>query len=216
METVRTALQPVTRSLPAPLFKAGVNLLGADCYKTLILDIKPEDSPECVKLATSKVLGIGIITGAATVKIPQILKLLNSQSASGISFLSNLLETAAFVVTLIYNARNEFPFSTYGETALITAQNVVICLLVLKYQGQTAAAAALVAILAASAWTLQNDSVVSMQNLAHAQVGASILGVASKLPQILTIWQQGGTGQLSAFAVSARIHLRGCLLTGSC
>ena len=28
-----------------------------------------------------------------------------------------------------------------------------------------------------------------------------MLSIASKLPQILTIWQQGGTGQLSAFAV---------------
>jgi len=30
---------------------------------------------------------------------------------------------------------------------------------------------------------------------------AGVLGVASKLPQILTIYSQGGTGQLSAFAV---------------
>jgi mannose-P-dolichol utilization defect protein 1 len=34
------------------------------------------------------------------------------------------------------------------------------------------------------------------------QAGAGALGVASKLPQIITVWQQGGTGQLSAFAVS--------------
>jgi mannose-P-dolichol utilization defect protein 1 len=34
------------------------------------------------------------------------------------------------------------------------------------------------------------------------QAGAGVIGVASKLPQIFTIWQEGGTGQLSSFAVS--------------
>jgi len=33
------------------------------------------------------------------------------------------------------------------------------------------------------------------------QAGAGLLGVGSKLPQIWAIWSQGGTGQLSAFAV---------------
>jgi len=33
------------------------------------------------------------------------------------------------------------------------------------------------------------------------QAGAGVLSVASKLPQILTVYRQGGTGQLSAFAV---------------
>ena len=202
METVRSTLQPITRSLPAPLFKAGVALLGTDCYKTLVLDIKPESSPECVKHAISKLLGVGIVAASSVVKIPQILKLLQSQSATGISFLANFLETATFVVTLIYDARNEFPFSTYGEIALITVQNIAICLLVLKYQGQTAAAGALVVGLATAVWVLQNDSLVDMKTLAYIQTSAGILGVGSKLPQIWTIWQQGGTGQLSAFAVS--------------
>ena len=31
--------------------------------------------------------------------------------------------------------------------------------------------------------------------------GAGTLGVVSKLPQIWTVWKEGGTGQLSAFAV---------------
>lgn len=33
------------------------------------------------------------------------------------------------------------------------------------------------------------------------QGGAGVLSIASKLPQILTVYNQGGTGQLSAFAV---------------
>jgi mannose-P-dolichol utilization defect protein 1 len=33
------------------------------------------------------------------------------------------------------------------------------------------------------------------------QAGSGVLSIASKLPQILTVYNQGGTGQLSAFAV---------------
>lgn len=207
MDLVRSTLQPITRNLPAPLFKAGIALLGPDCYKTIILDITPEKSPECVKLAISKGLGVGIIGASAVVKVPQILKLVKSQSAAGVSFLSYALETAAFVVTLFYNARNDFPFSTYGETALIAVQNVVICLLVLKYQGQTAAAGGFVAALAAAAYALSNESLVDAKALGFAQAGAGFLGVCSKVPQIMAIWQVGGTGQLSAFAVSLILNL---------
>ncbi|RAL65004.1 hypothetical protein DID88_001594 [Monilinia fructigena] len=55
--------------------------------------------------------------------------------------------------------------------------------------------------LAASAFALFSGNVLDMQQLAYLQAGAGVLGVASKLPQILTVWQEGGTGQLSAFAV---------------
>lgn len=209
MDTLRSTLQPITRALPFPIFRFGVDQLGSECYKSLVLDINLNDT-KCIKLATSKALGIAIIAGSAVVKIPQILKLLNSQSASGVSFLSNFLETTAFVITLAYNARNGFPFSTYGEVALVTAQNVVICLLVLKYRNQTAAAGALLGGLLTAGWALQNEAVVDQKMLGYAQMGAGILGVGSKLPQILAIWQQGGTGQLSAFAVRSYTHACYC------
>ena len=202
MDAVRSTLQPITRSLPAPIFNLGISLLGTDCYKALVLDIDLS-STECLKLATSKVLGVGIIAGSSVVKVPQILKLLNSQSASGVSFLSYFLETAAFIVTLSYSARNGFPFSTYGETALIAVQNLAICLLVLKFQGRAVAGGVLLASLLGAGWALQNDSLVDMEMLGYAQAAAGVLGVASKAPQIWTIWSEGGTGQLSAFAVSA-------------
>ena len=207
MDAIRATLQPITRSLPAPLLKLGLHLLGVDCYKSLVLDINLEDAT-CLKLATSKALGIAIIGGSSVVKIPQILKLLNSQSAVGVSFLSYALETAAFVTTLAYSARSGYAFSTYGESALIAAQNVVICLLVLRYKGQTAAAGVFLAGLLAAGWALQNEAVVDMHALGYAQAMAGVLGVLSKAPQIWTIWREGGTGQLSAFAVRCDPCLR--------
>lgn len=212
MDSVRAALQPITHNLPAPIRELGVSILGRQCYDTLLLEIDPT-ATECIKLAISKGLGIGIIGASSVVKIPQILKLVNSKSASGISFLSYLLETSAYLIGLAYNVRSGFPFSTFGETALIVVQNIVISVLVLKYSGRATMAAVFVAALAMGLTTLFNADLVNMKTLSYFQAGAGVLGVASKVPQIATIWQQGGTGQLSAFAVSHGMLLACCCAT---
>ncbi|PHH71807.1 hypothetical protein CDD80_4975 [Ophiocordyceps camponoti-rufipedis] len=200
MDTLRAGLQPLTHNLPVPLRDLGVSLLGPDCYRSLVLDIDLSAS-ECLKLAVSKGLGVAIVCAASVVKLPQIIKLMRARSADGVSFLSYLLETSALLITLAYNVRNGFPFSTYGESALILAQDVVISVLVLNYGGKAPAAAVMVAALAAAATLLFSDSPLGPDKLAYLQAAAGLLGVASKLPQIAAIWQQGGTGQLSAFAV---------------
>lgn len=208
MEALRSALQPLqplTNALPAPIRDLGVSIIGETCYKTLILDLDPTDA-ECLKFAISKGLGIGIIGASSIVKVPQILKLVQSKSSSGISFLSYLLETTSYLITLAYNVRNGFPFSTFGETALILGQNVVITVLVLNYSGRAGIAALFVAALAVSFVSLFNSNVLDMQALGYLQAGAGVLGVASKVPQIAAIIQEGGTGQLSAFTVSSKLH----------
>lgn len=202
MDAIRSALQPVTHNLPAPIRDLGVSILGDKCYQTLLLDIDPT-ATECVKLAISKALGIGIIAASSIVKVPQIIKLVNSKSASGISFLSYVLETSSYLISLAYNFRQGFPFSTYGETSLIMVQNVVITVLVLQYTGRVTIAGLFVAALAVSAAALFSNDIVDMKTLSYLQAGAGVLSVASKLPQILTVFQEGTTGQLSAFAVSS-------------
>lgn len=202
-QTLRSILTPLTHNLPGPVQQTATQLLGDSCYRSLVHNVNLHDT-QCLKLAVSKALGIGIIGASSVVKIPQLLKLLNSQSAEGVSFLAYLLETASYLISLAYNVRNGFPFSTYGEVALIAIQNVAISVLVLQFSGRGPAAAVFVAGLAGAGYAMYSDSVTSMGMLQYLQAGAGLLGVASKVPQIVTIFQQGGTGQLSAFAVRAR------------
>jgi mannose-P-dolichol utilization defect protein 1 len=197
MDYLRPHLQPITHNLPPPLRTLGLSLLGPACYKTLLLDLSLTPSP-CLSLALSKTLGLAIIAASSIVKIPQILKLLQSQSAAGVSFLAYVLEIAADIVGVTYNARGGNPFSTYGESALILAQNVVVAGLVLRFSGRSGLAGVFVVGLVGVGWVLQ---AVRWEWLAVAQVGAGVAGVVSKAPQIWTVWRQGGTGQLSAFAV---------------
>jgi len=200
MDALRSAITPITHNLPGPIRDLGVSIIGDTCYKALLLDVDLENTA-CLKLAISKGLGIGIVGASSVVKVPQIIKLVKSQSASGVSFLSYLLETSSYLISLAYNVRNAFPFSTYGETALVLGQNVIITVLVLNYSGRASMAALFVAALATCAVTLFSQSILDMQQLKYLQAGAGVLGVASKVPQILAILQEGGTGQLSAYTV---------------
>lgn len=200
---LKPTLRTLTTSLPQPIDNALISLLGPQCHASLLqrLDLSSRNDA-CVKLAISKALGTLIISTASIVKVPQLIKLASSQSAAGLSFPSYLLETASFGITLAYSVRNGFPFSTFGETAFIAIQDVAIGALILLYSGRSAGAAAFVAVVAAASYALFVPEVVDTGTLKYLQAGAGILGVASKVPQIWTVYQEGGTGQLSAFAVS--------------
>jgi mannose-P-dolichol utilization defect protein 1 len=206
-KTLRSVLQPLTHNLPPPIRNTATQLLGESCYRSLVHNVNLTDAV-CLKLALSKTLGVVIVGASAVVKIPQLMKLLNSHSAEGISFLAYLLETSSYLISLAYNVRNQFPFSTYGEVALVAIQNVAISVLVLQYSGKAPVAALFVAGLAGAGYAMYNESIVPMPTLQWLQAGAGLLSVASKLPQIITIFQEGGTGQLSAFAVSTPLRNR--------
>lgn len=174
--------------------------VGKHCYAVLVENVDVFD-PACLKLGASKVLGLGIVVAGSIVKLPQLLKLVNAKSGAGLSLSGYVLETLAYIITLAYNFRLKFPFSTYGETAFIAVQNILILHLILHYAGKTPYALAVVGGFAALAIPLFSADVVSYRHLQILQ-GLSIpLGLASKVPQIVTNFRNGSTGQLSAFTV---------------
>lgn len=204
IDPLQPLLRPVASALPEPVHDAIISLIGSSCHNSLVVDLDVSKDPACTSLAISKALGIAIVGASGIVKVPQILKLISSRSSAGVSFVSYALETASLLITLSYSVRNQFPFSTFGETALIAVQDVVVGVLVLTFAGRSAAAAAFIAVVAASVYALLFDrTLVDAQTMSMLQAGAGALGVASKAPQIYTIWREGGTGQLSAFAVGA-------------
>jgi len=203
IDPLKPLLTPIAHNLPQPVNDLAVSLLGDVCHSALLHDLDILTQPHCLSLAISKALGVAIITAASIVKVPQLIKLIRSQSAEGLSFLSYGLETTSFLITLGYNVRNGFPFSTYGETVFIIIQDVAIAALILVYSKQSPMAIAFLIGIASAAYALLIDTsgLISDAQMTQLQAGAGVLGVASKLPQILTVYQQGGTGQLSAFAV---------------
>lgn len=94
-----------------------------ECYETLIYQLNL-DSPVCLRQSISKLLSFGIVLGGSIVKVPQILKIVSSKSARGLSLTSYLLDTAGLGITVAYNVREGFPWSTYGENVFLLVQNV--------------------------------------------------------------------------------------------
>jgi len=198
---VRPHLLPIIKALPAPIHDFGLSQLGPECYGTIVSQLDISSQPQCTRLAISKAIGVGIVGLSTVVKVPQLLKLLKSGSAQGISFSSYLLETTAYIITLAYNYRSGNPFSTYGEIALLAVQNVIISMLVLHYRGKAGVAALYAAVLAGCGYTLFNEGVINKEAMLMVQAATIPLGLMSKVPQILTIVKEKCTGQLSAFAV---------------
>jgi len=199
---VRPHLLPIIKALPAPIHDFGLSQLGPECYGTIVSQLDISSQPQCTQLAVSKAIGVGIVGLSTVVKVPQLLKLLKSGSAQGISFSSYLLETAAYIITLAYNYRSGNPFSTYGEIALLAVQNVIISMLVLHYRGKAGVAALYAAVLAGCGYALLNEGVINKEAMLMVQAATIPLGLMSKVPQIVTIAKEKCTGQLSAFAVS--------------
>ena len=154
-----------------------------------------------MKLAISKALGLGIVLAGSIVKLPQLLKLVNANSGAGLSVTGYVLETIGYIITLAYNVRLRFPFSTYGETVFISIQNVLILLLILHYARKDVYAIGALGAVVALAYPLFDPKLLSYKYLQILQ-GLSIpLSLASKVPQIVANYQNGSTGQLSAFTV---------------
>jgi mannose-P-dolichol utilization defect 1 len=204
-------LTSFTRSLP-PLIKEPLSSLlgsivvksrliqGNHCYAVLVENLDVFHT-ECLKLGISKTLGLGVVAAGSVVKVPQLLKLVNAGSGSGLSVSGYILETIGYIITLAYNVRLRFPFSTYGETAFISVQNVLIVLLILHYSQKDLHALGALGLVLAASYALFDTKLVSYQHLQILQ-GLSIpLSLASKVPQIYKNYQNGSTGQLSALTV---------------
>ncbi|KAF5341210.1 hypothetical protein D9611_006107 [Ephemerocybe angulata] len=200
----------ITQNLPWFIKDLGVSIIGQKCYTTLVENLNVTDVP-CLKYSLSKGLGVGIVVGGSIMKVPQVLLILNGSSARGLSLSSYVLETLAYAITLVYNIRNAFPFSTYGENLFITPQNALITFLIIYYSPlpQKTRSQRLLIATAASLATIYALSIIPGKALSLAQLATLPLGLTSKLPQIRQNARAQSTGQLSAVAVLSQIL--GCL-----
>ncbi|GAB1605269.1 mannose-P-dolichol utilization defect 1 protein-like [Argonauta hians] len=92
---------------------------------------------DCLKLTISKIFSYGIILGSVLVKLPQIIKIIKSQSGTGINLFSVTMELGAISASICYGFASKFPFSSYGESVFLGVQTTIIGLLVLHYQRKT-------------------------------------------------------------------------------
>ncbi|RKP07878.1 monosaccharide-p-dolichol utilization protein [Thamnocephalis sphaerospora] len=186
--------------LPPVLRSPVVALIGTKCYEELLLNLNFANV-DCLRLVVSKGLGIGLVAGGALLKLPQIAKIVQARSAKGLSLSSLLIETAAFCIMLAYNMRQNNPFSTYGESVFIFGQNLIIIALMYALGSKLPRGLATVAVCLAFFWVLLQPGFVSDALLAVLQAATIPMFLGSKVPQMVSNYQSGSTGQLAAFTV---------------
>jgi len=177
-------------------------IIKPKCFNLLrLLDIAEFAQGDCLKDTMSKTLGFLIVILAPLAKLPQIINILVAGSVEGISTMAYLMESASYVIFFVYNYRNGFPFSTYGESLFIYIQNLLIILLIAGYRGLSMLQSLLLTALVGSMLVMMSDSMVPLEVLAAIQGFQILMSAVSKLTQIYENLKNGSTGQLSSITV---------------
>lgn len=165
------------------------------CLDTLLNDHAIPDMA-CLKFTLSKVLGYGVVTGAAIVKLPQIISIVRA------GFVSNLSRTAVYLELLCglwacaYNFLKGNPFSTYGESVFIVVQNCALVLLLWAYADKKEAPSALerMAVVAGLAAASAAPFYLPTENLEHLFMAQTVIFTTSRMPQVYANFAEGHTG----------------------
>lgn len=88
---------------------------------------------DCLLPLISKLLGYAIVAASTTVKLPQILKILQHRSVRGLSMLSFELEVVGYTISLAYCLHKGLPFSAYGELLFLLIQAFVLVAIIYYY-----------------------------------------------------------------------------------
>ncbi|CCH44372.1 Mannose-P-dolichol utilization defect 1 protein [Wickerhamomyces ciferrii] len=211
LSPVLAVLRPYTGQLPPQIIQYGRELYTRPVFDTIILKLdlfSPSAAPLLTKfIATS--LGYAIVGSSGIIKLPQILSIISNASTTGLSFVSILLETISQLITLSYNFRQNNEFTTFGESAFLSFQNIIILLLILYYSGLTKYINGFIGLLSLTFYSLfanpniGQPGVLSNDNVQNLIKLALPLTLLSKLPQILNNIKNKSTGQLSPVSVGA-------------
>jgi len=195
------AAQPLSNILQTiKTIVLSLQLLDEKCFETLVVDSNYFDVP-CLKLFVSRGLGTAIVAGSILVKFPQIIKILSSGDAAGLSFLGVLLELLAVTANGAYSFSQGFPFTAYGEAVFMSFQTSIIAILILWYGGNTLTTILFSAAYGAIVFAITQPGLVPDDVLWYGQAANIPMIVVGKLIQAVTNYKNGHTGQLSAITV---------------
>lgn len=179
-----------------------LQLTTPECFNSLIVERNLLTDTDCLKSTLAKCLGVGIVLGSILVKLPQIIKILRSGSAKGLSFTGVLLELVAVTANGAYSYSKGFPFGSYGEAVFMSLQTSLIALLILWFTGNTTLTLLFSAVYGAVVFAITHPAGwISAEVLWYGQAANIPMIVVGKLIQAISNFRQGHTGQLSAITV---------------
>ncbi|KAF7458328.1 PQ loop repeat family protein [Cryptosporidium felis] len=141
-----------------------------------------------------------IIAGSCIVKIPQVIKILNSKSTQGISSFSIYIEILSSCIYSFTNWKFNVPWLLWADSAFIGVQNTLILVLCVLFSKKTDRFQlnyifyiTSISILMAALY----QNLIPLQVLKYLSISPLIFVVLSRVPQIVKCYIESSTGQLS-------------------
>ncbi|KAK9533313.1 hypothetical protein VZT92_008437 [Zoarces viviparus] len=129
-------------------------------------------------------------------KFPQIFALMRAKSSAGVSLNSLLLELVGFIVFVTYQMYYDYPPPTYLEYPILIAQDAILLLLILHYNGSLRQSL-LYTLLLVGGWRLLT---VEKWIVDLAMSLCTFISAASKCVQLQCLWRCKDAGQVSALS----------------
>ncbi|XP_068573793.1 solute carrier family 66 member 3 [Cebidichthys violaceus] len=129
-------------------------------------------------------------------KFPQIFALMRAKSSAGVSLNSLLLELVGFIVFVTYQMYYDYPPPTYLEYPILIAQDAILLLLILHYNGSLRQSL-LYTLLLVGGWRLLT---VEKWIVDLAMSLCTFISASSKLAQLQCLWRSKDAGQVSALS----------------
>lgn len=127
-------------------------------------------------------------------KFPQIFALMRAKTSAGVSLNSLLLELVGYIVFVTYQMYYDYPPPTYLEYPILIAQDVILLLLILQYNGSLRQSL-IYTFLFVGGWRLLTvDKLV----IDTAMSLCTLISAASKFAQLQCLWKSKDAGQVSA------------------
>ncbi|CBZ24972.1 conserved hypothetical protein [Leishmania mexicana MHOM/GT/2001/U1103] len=149
-----------------------------------------------VRDLASNYLSYAVVVGSSILKVPQIMKVWQSNKADGISLLSLFIELFSYIVSTSWGVVQGLPFRDCGENMFIALQLVLLLLLVAKLQKSTHRASLALATELLLLYVFASGQV---PRTIHEYVlsGQVFFNMFSRVPQIYANYRTRCRGQLS-------------------
>ncbi|CAH8296819.1 unnamed protein product [Eruca vesicaria subsp. sativa] len=152
---------------------------------------------DCLFPLITKLLSYFLVAASMTVKLPQIMKIVNNKSVRGLSVTAFELEVVGYTISLAYCLHKNLPFSSFGEVAFLLIQALILMACIYHFSKPLSVSTWVrVAIYFALAPTLFAGKV---DPLVFEALYASkhLIFLSARVPQILKNFGSKSTGQLS-------------------
>jgi len=170
-----------------------------------------------LKVLISKLIGYAIVGFSFIFKLTQIVTIINTKSAEGLSEFSCMTEIFVYLNTALYSFHLGLAYSTYLENVIILAQTLIILLLLYLFSKstsfiQTIQRLTFIPMLIVISYFCLEDKLITKNNWQLIASSPLFFMSLSKLTQIINSYRLQSTGPLSM--ITALLGITGNITRG--